>query len=427
MEFFVNYEATQHRFSLPHRWSVVSNQDKASVSGVTSIPQEINRALDNPIGSPPLEEIARPGMDAVLLFDDVQRPTPAHLALPEAMNRLNRAGIPDSRITGLCAAGTHPRLTIEQLVQKAGQEAASRLAGRLFCHDSHSPDNVLIGRTRRGTRVEVNQLVAFADMIVGIGQCMPHPNAGFGGGCKIVMPGVSSFRSVADHHFTWMRNRASRVNLLDGNPFYEDCVDVARMARLAFKLDFIMNEKKEVIRVFAGDPVEEHREAARLAASFYLVTVPKLCDVTISSASPLEIGVQCSKALLMASYCTRPGGTIIWVAPQKQAGPLLPLIKQMGALGTANEMHHRFAAGEIPEALKPSGISYMMSIISYKRLAEKFRIIHVTEGLTPEQVAMMGFTHSSDLQKTIDCVAAEMPRADVAIFPSGGNVIAEVR
>ena len=74
MEFFVNYEAAQHRFSLPHRWSVVSNQDKASVSGVKSIPQEINRALDNPIGSPPLEEIARPGMDVVLLFDDVQRP-----------------------------------------------------------------------------------------------------------------------------------------------------------------------------------------------------------------------------------------------------------------------------------------------------------------------------------------------------------------
>jgi nickel-dependent lactate racemase len=210
--------------------------------------QEIRRALDQPIGSQKIEELARPGMDVVLLFDDLQRPTPVHLALPGIMDRLNRAGISDERITGICAIGTHPHLTSEQLEMKVGKQVFSRLQGRIFSHDPKDPDNVIIGKTHRGTAVEVNRYVAFADLIIGVGECMPHPCAGFGGGCKIIMPGVCSYRSVADHHFTWMRHRNTRVSLLEGNSFFEEIRDAGRLSRLTFKLDFIMNDRKEVIR-----------------------------------------------------------------------------------------------------------------------------------------------------------------------------------
>jgi len=87
-----------------------------------------------------------------------------------------------------------------------------------------------------------------------------------------------------------MRHPNSKVNLLDGNHFYEDIVDAGRLARLTFKLDLIINEKKEVIRAFAGDPVAEHREASQYAAPLYLIDLPKLADVTIVSAFPLEWG-----------------------------------------------------------------------------------------------------------------------------------------
>jgi len=209
---------------------------------------------------------------------------------------------------------------MEQLRKKVGEEVFSRLQGRLSAHDPRTSDNVIIGRTHRGTVVEVNRYVAFADLIIGVGECMPHPCAGFGGGCKIIMPGVCSYRSVADHHFTWMRHRNSKVNFLDGNSFYEEIVDAGRIARLSFKLDLIMNEKKEVIRAFAGDPVKEHRDASKFATSLYLVPLQNLADVTITSAFPLEIGVQATKALAMAAFCTRSGGAIIWVAPKKKQG-----------------------------------------------------------------------------------------------------------
>jgi lactate racemase len=427
MNHYINYEGTKIPFSLPPGWISIVDEDRPPVQSASDPLKEIGHALDNPIGSPRVEELARPGMDVVLLFDDLQRPTPACLALPEIMNSLNRAGIPDERITGICAVGTHPILTMDQLNIKVGNEVFTRLSGRIFSHDPYSKDNIIIGRTHRGTLVEVNQRVALADLIIGVGECMPHPVAGFGGGSKIIMPGVCSYRSVADHHFTWMRNRNSRVNLLEGNPFYEESVDGARLSRLAFKLDLIINENKEVIRAFAGDPVVAHKEASRYAESLYRVTLPKLADVTIASAFPLEVGVQASKALDMAAFCTRAGGAIVWIAPQKEAGPIMPLIREMGSSESSSDFHRRLIQGDVPDHLRAFGISYIMQVVYYKEKSEKFTVFHVTEGLSPEQVTTMGFSYCSNLQEAIDRISETMPKADVAIFPSGGTIIPEVR
>jgi nickel-dependent lactate racemase len=424
---YINYGAKKISFSIPKQWNLISAQDRPPISGVNDPLQEIRHALDHPIGSPKIEELARPGMEVVLLFDDLQRPTPVHLALPEILNRLNRGGIPDERITGICAVGTHSILSLEQLKKKVGKEFFFRLQGRISSHDPHASDNVTIGKTHRGTLVEVNRRVAFADLIIGVGECMPHPIAGYGGGCKIIMPGVCSYRSVADHHYTWMRHRNSKVNVMDGNSFFEEIVDGGRLARLTFKLDFIINEKREVIRAFAGDPVAEHREASRYAASLYLVPLPKMADVTITAAFPIEIGVQSTKALTMAGFCTRSGGAIIWVAPQKEAGPIMPLVKEMGSSESAGDFHRRLIQGDVPDHLKSFGISYIMQVVYFKELAEKFSVVHVTEGLSPEQVKMMKFSYSPNIQEAIQQVSAKIPKADVAVFPSGGNIIPEVK
>ncbi len=427
MDPYLNYDGERKTFSIPEGWNVISSEDKPPIPGVKDPVQEIRQALDHPIGSSGIEDLARPGMEVVLLFDDLQRPTPAHLALPEMMNRLNRAGIPDGRITGICALGTHPIPSLEHLEIKVGKEVFSRLSGRLFPHNPHASDNVIIGKTHRGTLVEVNRHVALADLIIGVGECMPHPIAGYGGGYKIIMPGVCSYRSVADHHFHWMRHRNSRVNLLDGNHFLEDILDAGRLSRMAFKLDLIINEKKEVIRAFAGDPIAEHREASNCAASLYTIPLSKLADVTIVSAYPLEVGVQSTKALTMAGFCTRSGGAIIWVAPQKQTGSIMPLIKEMASPESAGDFHRRLIIGDIPEHLRSFGISYIMQVVYFKELAEKFTVVHVTEGLSEEQVRMMKFAYAPTLQDAIDQVYKKMDRADVAIFPSGGNIIPQVR
>ena len=149
--------------------------------------------------------------------------------------------------------------------------------------------------------------------------------------------------------------------------------------------------------------------------------------MTITSAFPLEVGVQATKSLVMAGFCTRSGGAIIWVAPQKEAGPIMPLIKEMGSSETAADFHRRLIQGDIPAHLKSFGISYIMQVVYFKELAEKYTVAHVTEGLSPDQVKMMKFSYASNIQDAIQQVSEKMTQADVAIFPSGGNIIPEVR
>jgi lactate racemase len=427
IESYLNYEGGKIGFSLPRSWHVVSAAEKPHAPVVGDVDGEIDRALDNPLGSPPIEKLARSGMNVCILFDDQQRPTPTDRALPKMMNRLNAAGIPDEHIVAVCAGGTHPMATPEQLMHKLGKEAFDRLKDRITVHDARSPENVVIGRTHRGILVEINKAVASADLVMGVGQCLPHPGAGFSGGYKIVMPGASSYRSIADHHFHYLRNKSVRVNTLDGNPFWEEIVDAGRLARLAFKLDFVMNEEGKVIKAFAGEPEAEQRQAGAFAASLFVVELPRRTDITITSAAPLEMGVQATKALAMATGCTRKGGTIVWVASQKNAGPILPLIEEIGKPFTANQVHQQFVEGKIPESLHHLGVSYVSQIVSFKETTEAFNVIHVTEGLSAAQVEMMGMAYSSNLQKAVDELALKYPEAHVAVFPSGGNVIPVVQ
>ena len=307
--------------------------------------------------------------------------------------------------------------------KRVGQEALQRLKGRIHIHDSQSPENVFVGKTRRGTAVEINKDVAEADLVIGIGTCMPHPYAGYSGGCKIIMPGVSSYRSIGEHHYSWLRNKSCQLSALEGNAWYDETVEVARMGGLAFKVDFLLNETDQVIRAFAGDPVEEHRQAAEFASSIYRVPLPKQADIVITSAAPLEIGVQATKSLLNARLAVKTGGTIIWAAAEKQAGPLMSLIEQMAAAKSANEYHRRLLEGNIPDSIKPFGISFFMLGVPFKELSEQYRVIHMTEGLTKEQVQLMNFEYAATLDEAIQLAYKSMPKADVTILPSGGTII----
>ena len=427
MECYLNQDGSKIHFSVPSEWNVISAADCAKASVIEDVSKEIERALDNPIGTAPLEKLARPGMKVTVLFDDMQRPTPAALAIPAVLNRLNKAGVTDERITAICARGTHPAPTPEQLEKKVGKEVLARLAGRVLIHDAQSAENVFVGRTSRGTVVEINRNVAEADLVIGIGTCMPHPYSGFSGGCKILLPGVSSYRTIGEHHYSWLRNKTCKLSVLDGNMWYEEEVEIARLGGLSFKVDFLMNELDQVIRAFAGDPVEEHKEAARHSISLYQVFLPKPADVVITSASPLEPGVQASKSLLNARLAAKNGGTIIWVAKENQPGPLMFLIEQMAQAKSANEYHRRLLRGDIPDALKPFGISFFMLGVPFKEIAEQYNVIHATEGLTREQVELMNFGYARNVQEAIEQVRKRLPRADVTILPSGGMIIPVVR
>lgn len=427
MKAFVYYGGKKIEFEVPSKWNILFSGEINPGKPCPDATAELKRTLDQPIGSPLLEELASRASNAVVIFDDITRPTPTHIAFPEVLNRLNRGGILDARVTAICATGTHQRPDEAGLKQKLGMEAYQRLYPRVICHDATSRENVLVGRTSRGTPIEINPFVARADLMVGIGACFPHGWAGFGGGSKIIMPGVCGVQSIAAHHFTWFRNIHTHTGRVKGNLFYEECNEIARLIGFKFKIDFLLNFRGEVIQIFCGDVIEEHSEAMKECARITTVEVPRKADVTISAAYPLERGNQSIKSLGTAAAVTKSGGQIIWVAPQPDRDQLIPFVNEVSSNKSTNEYHRQLVEGKYPEALKPIGLSFMCTVVDVKNLLDRFsRIIHVTEGLDRSHVESMKMGYARTLTEAVEMARSNTPIGDLVVFPYGGVVLPRI-
>jgi nickel-dependent lactate racemase len=427
MKSFVYYGGKKIEFEIPSGWEVIYGKEITPAKPCLEPLVELKRSLDHPIGSPRLEELARGASRATVLFDDLTRPTPAYVAFPEVLSRLNKGGVPDSRITAVCATGTHQPPDENGLKQKMGMEAYQRLSPRVVCHDAISRENVPIGRTSRGALIEINPFVAEADLIIGIGSCSPHTWAGFGGGSKIVMPGVCGLQAIASHHLAWLRNPNTHSGITQGNLFYEEANEIARMVGLRFKIDFLSKSKGEVIQIFSGDVLEEHAEAIKRCVQTTAADIPRKADVTLSSAYPLERGNQSIKSLTTAASITKPGGQIIWVAPQPDREQLGPFVEEVGSPKSANEFHRQLVEGKYPEPLRPIGLSFMCTVVEVKAYVKRFsRIIHVTDGLSRSEVESMGMTYAGTIQEAVEIAEEKTPRGDAVVFPYGGVVLARI-
>jgi nickel-dependent lactate racemase len=420
---YLNHKDKKIPLYFPPGWELLSFCEVSSEPENENIQRETKRSLDNPIGSRRIEEIAKPGMKTVILFDDWQRPTPAHLVFPEVLNRLNRAGVSDENITAVCALGTHPPMSPDDMQRKIGAESYKRLSPRIFNHDARSLENVVVGRSAHGSVVEINPHVFDAALTIGIGTCVPHPWSGFGGGTKLIMPGICSEDTIAQHHLKWVQNRKTRTGLMEGNYFLEEQVEISEIIGFDFKIDFILNDENMPIKIFAGNPVKEHREAVQASLDCFKVSIPKMSDVGITSAFPLEVGLQSLKGLGTAVSTTKPGGYIIWLAPQENAESLQPIWEEVASKQSASDYMRDLMSGNYPPKCAPLGISLLITIHYMKAVTQKYsKIVHVTQGISPELVEAMGFTHAFSLQEAIEIVHRDIPAARVSVFPSGGAI-----
>jgi nickel-dependent lactate racemase len=274
---------------------------------------EIARALENPIGSPPLEDIAKPGMKVVVMASDITRPSPTAKLLPPLLQRLNRAGVSDRDITVMFGMGIHRSHTEDEKKTLVGP----LIYDRCSCVDStESGDFVLAGTTSRGTPVEVNRAVAECDLLIATGNVEYHYFAGYSGGAKAVMPGACSKRTVEANHSMQLLPGAENGSYGD-NPVRQDIEEAGKMLRLKFILNVVLDEKKRIVKAVSGDPLAAHAEARRVTDLTYGVKVDSLADIVIASAGghPKDINLyQAQKALENAKYAVRDGGVIILTA-----------------------------------------------------------------------------------------------------------------
>jgi lactate racemase len=383
--------------------------------------QAVFEALGNPIGAPPLREIARPGERVAIVVNDITRLTRSDLLLPPIVNTLNAAGIPDRDIFIVFALGIHRRQTDEERRLIAGGEIYSRIR----CFDHISTDDaglVEIGTTSFGNRVEINREVWEADRIILTGEIVYHLIAGYSGGRKSLVPGVAGFRTTTFNH-RMIFDPACRAGKLDGNPAHEDLLEACRMVDPDFIVNVVLNPGGRLIRVVAGDYDLAHREGCRTVDRMLRVEIEAPYDLIVASAGgfPLDIDLrQAHKGLENACRALRPGGSILFYAECPNGAGIRSFEDYVRRYRDDSEMR---------EALDREFVVGGHKAYWVVRLGRLYNV-HLVSGLDPEFVRRCHFQPVSPAghQAALENLVREAgPAVRVAVLPYSGFTLPAVQ
>ncbi|MFB3886902.1 MAG: nickel-dependent lactate racemase [Thermodesulfobacteriota bacterium] len=297
------------RLNLPEEWDVV----ECRMAGHNFPPlsdSQIREAFENPIGTPRIRDLAKGKEKVVILFDDLARPTPVYKVIPYVLKELEKGGVRDDQIRLVCAIGCHRALIREELVKKLGRGIVENYP--IYNHNLYE-HHVRMGTTSRGTPVWVNREVAGCDLKIGLGGIIPHFTAGFGGGAKILLPGVSSIDTVAHNHLEFQKKHPDKIGLckVKDNPVRLDMEEAARIAGLDFVADVVINHQKEILGIFMGDVVESHRQGIAFAKKVCSTENQGRFDLILVNTFPIEEAPK--KALWPIKEALNEGGDVVLI------------------------------------------------------------------------------------------------------------------
>lgn len=382
-----------------------------TATGLTDM-DEVRRSMENPIGTPRLNELARGKTDVVIITSDITRPCPSDRLLPFVLDELCAAGIELECITVIFATGSHRGHSPEEKKLLVGE----RVYARIRCIDNDPMRCIRVGTTSRSTPVDLLEDVIKADLRICLGNIEYHYFAGYSGGYKAVMPGVSTRDSI-QHNHSFMVSPSARAGILDGNPVREDIEEAGNMCPVDFIVNVVLNEKKEIIGSFAGHPVLAHREGCRFLDKVNGVKIPRKADIVIVSAGgyPKDINMyQSQKALDNAGHAVRDGGIIIWVAACSEG---------LGDRRFAEWMTGHERSPDMIEHIRKEFVLGGHKAAAIAMLLERARIMLISE-FDPDFVRSI-FLEPYESTETALAVAREAlgEDASVIVMPYGGSTL----
>jgi len=363
---------------------------------------EIKQAIARPIGMATLREYARGKKQVVIIFDDMARVTRVAEIVPHVLAELAAAGVTDDRIRFIAACGCHGAMDRADFVKKLGEDVLRR-----FPVYNHSPfDNcIYAGTTTRGTKLYLNAEFMKCDLKIGIGSIVPHIMAGFGGGGKIVLPGVASYETILALHVSRTasgdleyKDAITGMGAIKDNPRRRDINEAAEIAGLDMKIDALINGWGETAGIFAGKPAPEYAAALEAAQKHYLTPSAKDKDIVIANTFA-KANEAVSGLLVAFPSLTKKGGDVVLIAnaPEGQMTHYM-----MGPFG--NEI-----GGKLQLRMKPTpNVNRLIIYSEYPDLASRNYIEDTG------QVVMM---HDwADVLKLLE--ESHGPGTKVAVYPN---------
>ncbi len=380
----------------------------------------VEAAMDNPIGSPKLEELVKGKKNIVMIASDHTRPVPSKLLTPILLRRI-RSTAPDAQVTILIATGTHVGSTPEQLKAKFGEDIIAH--EKIVMHDCRNEGAMVrIGTLPSGGECSINKLAVEADLLIAQGFIEAHDFAGFSGGRKSVLPGVSSQKTIMTNHCSeFLSSPQARPGGLDGNPLHTDMLYAAEQAKLAFILNVVLNGKRTVLGAFAGHHEKAHRAGCDFLSS--LSTMKKVVSpITISTNGgyPMDLNVyQSFKGMGTGATNNEKGGVLIMIAGLRD-----------GVGG--DDLYEAFCKSASPQALLDSILHVgrqettqdQWAVQKLARVLVEHQVIIVSDIIDPNIITSMKMQIVKTLDEALK-IAREIKGQDakITVVPNGLSII----
>lgn len=384
--------------------------------------EEIRNSLTDPMDSSSLGDLAERSRSPCIIVSDSTRPTPSGLIAEAALETLNEAGIEDDEVKVVVATGLHRHPTREELVERLGDELLGRM--QVLSHDAYDTKNLAYkGETSLGTPLWVNDAVNDSDLVIGDGYIEPHFFAGYTGGGKNILPGVSGFETIrANHGAAMIDHPKARAGVLEGNPIYEDIVEGASLGGLDFSVNVTLDSRKRVSGVFAGDFKEAHKEGCRFLEGFVRVEAVEADIVlTTNGGYPLDRDLyQAVKGMTVGEAVVREGGVII-VASECRDGVGHPEFRELVERGETPE--------EILEMIRTPGFyqvdQWEAQVLA--RVLTRCDVICVTDGVEPRTLERMHLVHARTVDEAMNLAMEHTGRdPEITVIPGGPSTIPRI-
>lgn len=272
-------------------------------------PEAVKYALQNPIGAKSLRTMVSAGQKIAIIASDISRPVPSYDVLPSILEELFAAGCKAEDITVVFALGSHRKHTEEEMRRLVGDKVFETVK----CVDSDPDDCIHMGVTDAGTPVDITRVVAEADFKICTGNIEFHYFAGYSGGAKAIMPGVSTPLAIQANHRMMVDENAC-AGKLEGNPIRQDIEQAGAICGIDYIVNVVLDEHKHIVFAVAGDVTKAHREGCAYLDKMYSKKISERADIVLVSqgGAPKDANLyQVQKALDNAKHAVKKGGTII--------------------------------------------------------------------------------------------------------------------
>lgn len=373
---------------------------------------EVHRALQDPIGSKRLKDIVKPGEKVVIVTSDITRPIPSYRILPEVISELHLGGIEVGDITIVLALGSHREHTEEEKKALVGEKIYN---SQINVIDSNMKQCKRLGICRNGTPVDIFEPVVNADRRICLGNIEFHYFAGYSGGSKALMPGVSSHEAIQANHSNMVKPGAFAGNI-DTNPVRQDIEEVADFINIDFIVNVILDDKKQIVKAVAGDVVKAHREGCKILDEIYKIPIEEKADIVIISPGgfPKDINIyQSQKGLDNAKYAVKDGGIIIWCAS--------------AAEGFGEKVFEEWMTTKSPkEMIEEIKINFKLGghkAAAIAMVLQKVQIYMVSD-LPDDPIKKINFKPFATMQQAVDFAINELGEdSKILVLPAAGSTL----